>query len=387
MKRMALTVALLVFLSAFIATIGILPEARATTLYVGGGNPGNYTTIQGAIDEAMPGDAIHVYSGTYYENVRVKKTLSLTGEGRDTTIIDGGGTKTVVRLSADWVNITGFTLTNSDWFGSGIELHHAEDCYVASNNAVGNGYGISLEYSHSNTITNNTLSNNRKGIYLDYSNRNTLVANEVSSPHPLYAPFGEMGDGIKLYYSSNNTMANNNVSNNDYGISIRVSSNNTLVNNNIYSNSGRGISLHGADGNRIYHNNFMDNAEHPYDEPGDNQWDDGYPSGGNYWDDYTGIDEKSGPNQDRPGGDGMGDSPCDIQGGTGLDRYPLMSPIEPFEFPTETPSEQESILEQAWFWVVVALVIVVVAAVLLLLVRKRKQRREGNQTSETREPP
>jgi len=381
MKRMALTVALLVFLSAFIATIGILPEVRATTLYVGGGNPGNYTTIQGAIDDAMPGDAIYVYSGTYSENVRVKKTLSLTGEDRDTTIIDGGGTKTVVRLSADWVNITGFTLTNTDWFGSGIELYHAEDCYVASNNAVGNGYGISLEYSHSNTIASNDVSNNWVGISLDYSSRNTLIANDVSNNRidGIYE-----GDGIVFYYSSNNTMANNNVSNNDYGISIRVSSNNTLVNNNIYSNTGRGISLHGADGNRIYHNNFMDNAEHPYDEPGDNQWDDGYPSGGNYWDDYTGIDEKSGPNQDRPDGDGMGDSPYDIQGGRGLDRYPLVSPIEPFEFPTETPSEQESILEQAWFWVAVACATIVVFA-LLIIIRRRKRESGHEANGDNRE--
>ncbi|MCJ2512111.1 MAG: Ig-like domain-containing protein, partial [Candidatus Thermoplasmatota archaeon] len=51
------------------------------------------------------------------------------------------------------------------------------------------------------------------------------------------------------------------------------------------------------------------------------------------------------------------------------------------------PDEDESIFEQAWVWVVVALVIIVVVAVLLLLVRKRKQRREGDQTSETREPP
>ena len=370
MRKSALIVVTFMLIGLLFVGLSFVPEARGTTLYIGGGGPGNYSTIQGAIDDAKPGDAIYVYSGTYYENVRVKKTLSLTGEDRDTTIIDGGGTKTVVRLSADWVNITGFTLTNTDWFGSGIELYHAEDCYVASNNAVGNGYGISLEYSHSNTIASNDISNNWVGISLDYSSRNTLIANDVSNNwiDGIYE-----GDGIVFYYSSNNTMANNNVSNNDYGISIRVSSNNTLVNNNIYSNSGRGISLHGADGNRIYHNNFMDNAEHPYDEPGDNQWDDGYPLGGNYWDDYTGIDEKSGPNQDQPDGDGMGDSPYDIQGGRGLDRYPLMSPIEPFEFPTETPSEQESILEQAWFWVAVACATIVVFA-LLTIIRRRKRK-------------
>ena len=91
----------------------------------------------------------------------------------------------------------------------------------------------------------------------------------------------------------------------------------------------------------------------------------------NYWDEYTGTDEKRGPNQDRPDGDGMGDSPYDIQGGKGLDPYPLMSPIGPFELPTVTPPEQESILEQAWFWVAVVCTTIAVLA-LLMIIRRRK---------------
>jgi hypothetical protein len=53
-----------------------------------------------------------------------------------------------------------------------------------------------------------------------------------------------------------------------------------------------------------------------------NVWDDGYPSGGNYWSNYTGVDVKSGPNQDQPGSDGIGDSPHVIDANN-KDNYPL----------------------------------------------------------------
>jgi nitrous oxidase accessory protein NosD len=38
-------------------------------------------------------------------------------------------------------------------------------------------------------------------------------------------------------------------------------------------------------------------------------WDDGYPFGGNYWSNYTGIDEYSGPSQNETSSDGIGDTP------------------------------------------------------------------------------
>jgi hypothetical protein len=57
-----------------------------------------------------------------------------------------------------------------------------------------------------------------------------------------------------------------------------------------------------------------------------NYWNDEYPSGGNYWSDYTGIDELQGPNQDVQGSDGIGDIPSCIPLGINKDAYPLMKP-------------------------------------------------------------
>jgi hypothetical protein len=84
-------------------------------------------------------------------------------------------------------------------------------------------------------------------------------------------------------------------------------------------------------GNRIYHNNFVNNTVQVCVGSA-NFWDDGYPSGGNFFSDYTGADNYSGVNQDEPGCDGIGDAPYVIKwsgGGPvsyygGWAHYPLM---------------------------------------------------------------
>lgn len=58
-------------------------------------------------------------------------------------------------------------------------------------------------------------------------------------------------------------------------------------------------------------------------------WHMDYPSGGNYWSDYVGVDNYRGENQDQPGSDGMGDTPYYISGDNNRDRYPLISPWAP----------------------------------------------------------
>ena len=57
-----------------------------------------------------------------------------------------------------------------------------------------------------------------------------------------------------------------------------------------------------------------------------NEWDDGYPSGGNFWSNYNGSDKFSGPNQDIPGNDGIGDTNFTFDADSS-DNYPLYSPV------------------------------------------------------------
>jgi len=103
--------------------------------------------------------------------------------------------------------------------------------------------------------------------------------------------------GLLLVSTTNSTIAMNNITNNRYGIRVEDSSN-----------------------NKLHHNNFIDNIQQVYIQtPGyANFWDDGYPSGGNYWSDYTGADVN---------GDDIGDAPYIIELNN-TDRYPLMVPYE-----------------------------------------------------------
>ena len=92
MKRRVLSGIMLTLLLISMLTLAfdIQPvKLEPTTWTVDDDGPADFYTIQGAINAASPGDTIFVYSGTYYENVVVNKTVSLIGENRSNTIIDG----------------------------------------------------------------------------------------------------------------------------------------------------------------------------------------------------------------------------------------------------------------------------------------------------------
>jgi parallel beta-helix repeat protein len=197
---------------------------------------------------------------------------------------------------------------------------------IANNTASYNDWGISVYSSEGNTVTYNTVfMNNRKGILLDDAHGNDIQYNTVYS-NPT---------GIYLTSSNSNFIANNSIySNTAHGIDIILTSTGNTIINNTVSDNNYGITYYSSSTNLNYHNNFINNTIQAFDNTGLNQWDNGYPSGGNYWNDYTGVDIYSGPNQDISGSDGLGDTPYNnIGGGSGAqDNYPLMPPFPYIEF-------------------------------------------------------
>ena len=132
------------------------------------------------------------------------------------------------------------------------------------------------------------------------------------------------GTGSVITVTANNAVISGfTIRNGDSGISLSYS-NDSTISGNFIKNNVVGIELIGSSGNTFYHNNFINNQKQAEGSILD-VWDDGYPSGGNYWSDYTGVDQYSGPYQNETGSDGIGDTPYEIDGNN-QDNYPLMTP-------------------------------------------------------------
>ncbi len=336
-----------------------------------------YQTIQNAIDEVFEGDDIFVYSGTYQEKINIDKTIDLTGADKNSTIIDSNESGTVVTISSDWVNLTGFTIMNAgdmafssvnwsimgDSHNKNITTDYYSGIQVSSNNnkiydniVVNNYYGILwLEELNNNNISDNIIYHNfGGGIIIGYSQNNTVKDNIITNHSYYGVDFGyssfsnifennisdcndggiriwdssdmnvtdntinnNMFSGIDSPYSSNNNISNNNIIGSYIGIYFYDSSYNNIFNNNISDNSFYGVYQNSYSiNNTIYHNNFINNTIHGYDS-GTNNWNKSYPIGGNYWDNYTGLDLN---------GEGIGDSQYNISGGSNVDYYPLINP-------------------------------------------------------------
>jgi parallel beta-helix repeat protein len=171
-------------LFATLACVSIGTASVAEPHYVNSGE-----SIQVAIDNATAGDTIIVRDGTYTENVNVNVDhLTLKSEhGYDSTVVHAASTRDhVFEVTADYVNITGFTVTGatgaaSDYiYTCGIYLYRAEHCIISDNNALNNWRGIYLVYSSNNSLMNNTAKENSNvGIFLYSSCNNSLMDNTV----------------------------------------------------------------------------------------------------------------------------------------------------------------------------------------------------------------
>lgn len=335
-----------------------------------------YETIQEAINAASIGDALYVRNGTYYEHVVVNKTISLVGENKSNTIIDGKGNGTVISVTANDVSIRGFTIQNSGGTitQSGVYVYHSSGNEISDNIVRNNLYGIHLYYSGENTVLNNTILDNRFGISLT-SATNNVVSNNNFSHNPdgirlsfsRYNAFSENNIsssifnavslststdnvfsnntvlnnvcGFDLTFCGYNTFSDNNISKNEQGFSLSGSSYNTISGSNISYNTVYGVwlgassnnvfvnnyvvnnresfHLETSEDNTIYHNNFIntqaDTTQQPSCFDSVNFWDNGVE--GNYWSSHNGADENR---------DGISDEAYIIDE-KNRDNYPLMA--------------------------------------------------------------
>jgi len=232
-------------------------------------------SIQAAINSAEENSMIFVKNGTYREQLLVNKSVSMVGENTEGVILDGKGEFAyIVNIVADGVELEGFTVRNSSSLYDSRDVHvfKATDV-VLQNCRIEDGYnGILFTNSSNCKIFNNQIQKNIIGVRF-HSN------------------------------SGSNAFSGNTLVNNTYGVYV--------------DNSSHDL---------IFYNSFIDNTYPYWTDGSENQWDNGYPSGGNYWSNYNGTDQYTGYYQNITGSDGLGDSPypyAEIR----LDDFPFINPI------------------------------------------------------------
>jgi parallel beta-helix repeat protein len=185
---------------------------------------------------------------------------------------------------------------------------------------------LSISFSSNNEGSSNFFSANWAAIVLEYSNLSRLMHNIVW--RNIY--------GIIIPHSDNNTVSFNSVLDNSYyGIGLFSSKGHIISDNSLLYNPV-GIWFSSSCNNKFYYNRFIGNSRQIYDEwwdrpsvaPSMNVWDNGYPSGGNYWSDYAGVDLYRGVHQNISGSDEIGDTPYVIDENN-QDHYPLMKRYPP----------------------------------------------------------
>jgi nitrous oxidase accessory protein len=392
MKRNALVLLLILALViSAVAGILLVKTALPKTITV----PDDYLTIQEAVDHANAGDTVFVKKGIYYcgyDNVIIRKSLSLIGEDANATIIDGqfetykyrlgglGGLSTVI-IGASNVLITGFNITNGE---NAITIsQNVSGVRIVGNNLMGNMVGISDEgNSLDNNLVvsgNNITSNSVTGLRLTSSNN--VVSDNL---------FSDDNEALSMYYGDNVTVCYNRIVNNSrgitlaevsgasifgnnitgsigydssiddygYGIEFKSNCNDSLIyDNNIWGNThginvrnvllaSSGTPILQGPGNLVYHNNLFNNSQnanvehtHPNSVTGVVNgttvvsWDNG--TVGNYWSDY----QTKYPNVTEVDTSGVGNTPYVIDENN-TDNYPLIHIVDVSTEPPQSPVQE-----------------------------------------------
>ncbi len=286
-------------------------------------------TIQEGIDNASAGYTIFVYNGTYNElSLEIDKTLHLTGEDKDTTIINCTDvTGYAVWIQVNDTTVSNFTITGQEY---GIDLEQ-EFSYYPTNNTVRDcnllDCGIYMGQTGENCSIINCWINNSLGeaLEMEMTSRCLIQNNNFS---------WATGDGIQILDDCHyNVITGNEFFNCSNGISLYSGSPspsyNTIKKNNFSQNS-RGIYSEGGgtpNHNTYYLNNFFGDSIEEARDDGDTEDDTWYYeplSLGNYWDDFHNTSQGAWDNNS----DGRADSNYTVPGiGGYVDEYPLMNPF------------------------------------------------------------
>jgi parallel beta-helix repeat protein len=313
-KIAVIWICLLIIIGSIVILIKIAEKVEApTTLYVGGSGGGNYSTIIAAIADAVEGDTIFVYNGTYFESFNINKGINFIGENKSNTIIDGQGLSgQVIRCRTDWLNITGFSIINRtdgiymdfssnnsvsdcyfEIYRHGVLLEYCEDINITSNEFTKGGlyiYGFDILEFNTHNITNNTVDNKPLLFYKNCKDYNIngipigqLILVNCSDINVENLTINGTNVGLEIVYSTKIDVKNSIITNctlqgvyikamshssfegNDISKSYQASIfmdqsfNNKIVNNSLDSNNMYGLHIISSSNNTLSDNNLSNN--------------------------------------------------------------------------------------------------------------------------------
>jgi parallel beta-helix repeat protein len=255
-----------------------------------------YIRADGSIDpptaDITSADNITYYfTDNIYDSVVVERhNVTIDGDGY---LLYGYGAGTGISCRRN-VTIRNMMIQS---FYYGVRIENAENNTITGNDIRNCTVGISFGEAWNNTVSWNTIANNTRGIS-GTAWHNIIKVNLITNN--TY--------GIRYNHAQEDIVYENNITHNEYGIYIDF---------NCYNNT-------------FFHNNFVNNTFQAYAEQGQaNFWDNGYPSGGNFWNEYINTNDYQGPNQNETGPDHVWDNPYEIDPDN-IDNYPLVPELPTF---------------------------------------------------------
>ncbi len=229
-------------------------------LYVGGSGPGNYSTIEAALENASNGDTIFVYHGIYNESVTIRKSIILIGEDKQSTILKS--TVDCVVIKAMNVTVNGFSLQQigqQEYWG--IDLQGPYNITISEIDITGFATGFFSQWCKNILINNVTFFNNGCGADIDFARNYTFS-------HCLFKEnnFGINHKGSHGYGDASVLIKGCNFSNNICGINMNElcteSKCPTTIEENTFFQNEYGIVTFDSQGVEIHQNNFIGNTKH-----------------------------------------------------------------------------------------------------------------------------
>jgi len=220
-----------------------------------------YKYIKDGVTNSTQGDEIYVFAGTYNETIVIDKMISLVGENKSSTVIDGNNNEIILNIIVDNIHIENFIIRNSNGNiqSAGIKINsnnnEIENCTIYRTKT-----GISLNNSNENLIDNCTFHTDGVGVLLISSNNNTITGCCFSHNSIGLEIVNSIYDKISFTYFHTNGIAclfndstkiqlnHCNVSDNQAnmgGIFIFECSN-VIVNNSIISHNGAGFHIYSS---------------------------------------------------------------------------------------------------------------------------------------------